>query len=194
MCSSRETFAVVLEFAPSLTRPKVWNLTQKMLGNQETYNLNAKAAESHGLLRFMEWFLTKYGPDFAALEPEVARRMSLLQSASQAALSMDVVLRQEGRTMGRSQCQTLFQNYMRFLTLYLRAGGVWRPKCHLLVHLIQRALVKGNPRLYSTYRDESLNGIIAKIARSAHRRTWANVIHWKCNRFHKKNFDSYLEQ
>ena len=194
MCSFRETFAVVLEFAPSLTRPKVWNLTQKMLGNQKHTTSTPKQLNLMGFFTLWSGSSQSMALTLQPLEREVARRLSLLQSASQAALSMDVVLRQEGRTMGRSQCQTLFQNYTRFLTLYLRAGGVWRPKCHLLVHLIQRALVKGNPRLYSTYRDESLNGIIAKIARSAHRWTWANVIHWKCNRFHKKNFDGYLEQ
>ena len=58
--------------------------------------------------------------------------------------------------------------------------------------MIQRALHRGNPRLYSTYRDESLNGIIAKIARSAHRRTWSNVIHFKRNIFHQKNLEAYL--
>ena len=164
-----------------------------MLGNQDTYNLNAKAAESHGLLRFMERFLNKYSDDFAKLAPDVARQMSLLQTATQAALSMDSVLGQESRIMERHTCQALFQTYARFLTLYLRAGGVWRPKCHLLLHMIQRSLCKGNPRLYSTYKDESLNGTVAKIARSARRRTWSNVIHWKCNGFHMKNFENYLQ-
>ena len=45
---------------------------------------------------------------------------------------------------------------------------------------------------YSTYRDESFNGLIARIARSCHRRTWANVIHWKCQALHKKSHDYVL--
>lgn len=61
------------------------------------------------------------------------------------------------------------------------------PKCHFMIHLIQRALFKGNPCKYGTYRDESFNGLIAKIARACHRRTWANVIHWKCQGLHKKH-------
>ena len=152
-----------------------------MLGNQETYGLHAKAAESHGLLKFVLWLLEKYSDEFEKLPEETSRPLAILKAATQAANSMDDILKIEIRKLSRMQCQHLMQHYLRFLTLYLKAGGVWRPKCHLLLHLIQRAMVQGNPRLYSTYRDESLNGVIAKIARSAHRLTWGNVIHFKCS-------------
>ncbi|CAE7583635.1 unnamed protein product [Symbiodinium microadriaticum] len=171
---------------------KVWNLTMSMIGNQDTYNLSAKAAESHGLLKFVLWLLHKYSDEFAKQQDDLARKLALLTAAAEAAHAMDDVLMLEFRQFTRHHCQMLLQLYLRFLTLYLKAGGVWRPKCHLLVHMIQRAADRGNPRLYSTYRDESLNGTIAKIARSAHRRTWSNVIHFKCGIFHQKNLDAYL--
>ena len=163
-----------------------------MLGNQESYNLNAKAAESHGLLRFVEHLLHEYADVLPGLDPDMSRKLTLLQAAAKSARAMDEILAQGERFMDRPQCQAFFNCYIRFLTLYMRAGGVWRPKCHLLLHLCQRALLKGNPRLYSTYRDESLNGTIAKIARSAHRRTWGNVIQWKCAMFHLNNFRKYI--
>ena len=53
------------------------------------------------------------------------------------------------------------------------------PKFHLMFHCIQRAVSQGNPRFSSTYRDESLNGVIARIARSCHRRTWQAMVHHK---------------
>ena len=157
-----------------------------MLGNQETYGLQAKAAESHGLLKFVLWLLEKYSDEFEKLPEETSRPLAILKAATQAANSMDDIL------LSRMQCQHLMQHYLRFLTLYLKAGGVWRPKCHLPLHLIQRAMVQGDPRLYSTYRDESLNGVIAKIARSAHRSTWGNVIHFKCCILNQRSLEAIV--
>ena len=79
-----------------------------------------------------------------------------------------------------------------FLSFFSKAEGPLTSKCHFMFHLIQRSLYKGNPKKYSTYRDESFNGLIARIARSCHRRTWANVIHWKCQALHKKSHDYVL--
>eukprot|EP00439_Symbiodinium_sp_Y106_P030035 s4351_g3.t1 len=113
-------------------------------------------------LRFVLWLLQKYSDEFAKQPEDLARKFAILTACAEAARAMDEVLELEFRQFIRNQCENLLQLYLRFLTLYLKAGGVWRPKCHLLVHMIQRALHRGNPRLYSTYRDESLNGIIAK--------------------------------
>ena len=164
-----------------------------MLGNQETFSLTAKAAESHGLLRFVHWLLQKHQAEFDNLPEAKSRQLTQLRAASQAALEMDTVLQSPERPFNREQCQGLFRYYVRFLVLYMRAGGVYRPKCHQLLHMIQRAQFKGNPRLYSTYRDESLNGTVAQIARSAHRRSWANIIHWKLSMYHQKVFREYTE-
>ncbi|CAE7541050.1 unnamed protein product [Symbiodinium sp. CCMP2592] len=171
---------------------EVWNLTLGMLGNQETYNLSCKAAESHGLLRFIHWFLDRHLDEFRTLDNDTSRTAELLLAAAKNALQMDEVLGLSCRKIDLGSVQKLLNCYIRFLLFYGRAGGVLKPKFHLLFHMIQRALYKGNPRAYSTYRDESLNGIFAKIARSAHRRTWANVIHWKASMFHKKAFDAYV--
>ena len=60
-----------------------------------------------------------------------------------------------------------------------RAGLALLPKCHMMYHMIQRAVRKGNPRMYSTYIDESLNGVIARVCRSVHRRGWALEVYRK---------------
>jgi len=46
----------------------------------------------------------------------------------------------------------------------------------------QRSRHQGNPRFYATFLDESLNGNIAKIARSCHRRTWLKRVFVKFHR------------
>ena len=97
-----------------------------MLGNQETYGLSAKAAESHGLLKFVLWLLEKYSDEFEKLPEETSRPLAILKAATQAANNMDDILSVEIRKLSRKQCEQLLQHYLRFLTLYLKAGGVWR--------------------------------------------------------------------
>ena len=163
-----------------------------MLGNTETFNLSCKAAESHGLLRFIYWFLDRHKDEFRNCNNDSSRKAELLLAAASSALEMDSVLGLSGRKLEVAAVQKLLNCYIRFLLFYGRAGGVLKPKFHLLFHMIQRALYKGNPKAYSTYRDESLNGIFAKIARSAHRRTWANVIMWKASRYHHNALEAYM--
>ena len=133
-----------------------------MLGNEETYNLSCKAAETRGLLRFIHWLLLRHDGEFKASNDTAYQATMLLQAAA-SALQMDDVLSVHGRVLDRTSCQQLLHAYIRFLLFYRRALGVLKPKCHLMFHLIQRCLYKGNARLYSTYRDESLNGTFAKI-------------------------------
>eukprot|EP00439_Symbiodinium_sp_Y106_P066886 s2201_g10.t7 len=92
-----------------------------MLGNQETYGLSAKAAESHGLLKFVVWLLEKYSDEFENLPEETSRPLAILKAATQAAYSMDDILKMEIRKLSRMQCQHLMQHYLRFLTLLHQA-------------------------------------------------------------------------
>lgn len=158
-----------------------------MLGTSERPQLHAKAAESHGLLKFVAFFLERHLDEFRCLDAAGFRKTKFLKEAADAAMLFDEVFQMPERTLQRCQLQKAFNAYTRFLSFYQKAGGPLIPKCHFLIHLIQRALFKGNPRMYSTYRDESFNGMIAKIARSCHRRTWANAVHWKCHALHQKN-------
>ena len=127
----------------------------------------------------MESFETK-------LKADLARKGKSILEAARAAMKLDVVFSSESRKLPR-EVQKALGFYSRFLSFYSKAGGPLVPKTHFMVHLIQRALFKGNPKKYNAYRDESFNGMIAKIARSCHRRTRSNVIHWKCQSLHTKN-------
>ena len=53
------------------------------------------------------------------------------------------------------------------------------PKHHWMVHCVQQPPTFGNPRFHHTYRDESLNGVIAKIAKTSARSTFAVTVHRK---------------
>ena len=172
---------------------QVWNLTLGMLGTEDHPSLGAKAAESHGLLEFVHWLFGNHLERFDNLTFEKKRKGKFLLEAAKAAMGLDDVFQAEHRKMTRSQVQTAFNSYVRFLSFYAKAGGNITPKCHFMLHLIQRSLFKGNPRLYTTYRDESFNGLLAKIARSCHRRTWMNAIHWKCRELHSKHHQKVIK-
>ena len=175
------------------TRPvEVWDLTLSMIGQSSNPSLSAKAAESHGLVSFVAFLLQKHQLAFQSLSHERARKGKVLLEAAKAALQVDTVFKAESRMLSREELQRAFWAYSRFLKFYVEGGGPVIPKCHFMMHLIQRASHKGNPRLYSTYRDESFNGTIAKVARSCHRRTWQNAIHFKCRAIHQKKFKDAL--
>ena len=81
--------------------------------------------------------------------------------------------------MSRVQVQALLDAYTRHVNMRVRAGGEVQPKHHLMLHLVQRCLRFGNPKYYWTYRDESSNGIVTKIARSCYRRRFMMAVHDK---------------
>ena len=139
--------------------------------------LKAKAAETHGLLGFSVEMLLKHQNTIH--HGESAELFQLLLRAGQAALKFDEVLAAHGRRVDEQACEALFANYDRFICLCARAGVPRLPKAHLVYHFLQKASSKGNPRMYSTYVDESYNGVIARICRSVHRRGWALAVYRK---------------
>lgn len=157
-----------------------------MIGASESPSLHAKAAESYGLLLFVRHVLDDHRKDFEKLPADMRDKARRLSEASKAAVQFEDTFAKSARRISRQEAGQALGAYCRFLRFYSEAGGNLLPKCHLMLHLIQRTLLKGNPKRYSTYRDESFNGVIARIARSCHRRTWLNVIHWKCQSVHAK--------
>ena len=157
---------------------QVWNLTLTMLSDK---HLKAKAAETHGLLGFVVEMLVKHEHTISHANPggNSTPLFDLLLRAGKAALDFDAELSKYGRLVDAGTCQRLFDHYNRFICLCARAELPLLPKAHLMYHLLQRALIRGNPRVYATYIDESYNGTIAQVCRSCHRRGWALAVYRK---------------
>ena len=146
---------------------------------QEKY-LKAKAAETHGLLAFVVEMLQKHKVNLATTSsPQDKLAFELLTHAGESAMAFDAVLATHERRVGIEFSQDLFMHYQRFIVLCDRAGVPMLPKAHLMYHAVQHSLTKGNPRAYTTYIDESLNGAIARVCRSVHRRGWAEAVYRK---------------
>ncbi len=150
-----------------------------MLGKRRQPSLSAKAAETHGLLEFCVVLPDIYMPRMRTQDQLLCA--NLLKAAGQEALKFDAVISRNDRNMPEAEKGAMHFSFMRFATLYQRANGHIIPKFHLMLHMICRVAGNGNPRFYSTYKDESLNGVIARIARSCHRRFWEFNVHRKFN-------------
>ena len=157
---------------------EVWNITLKMLSDKY---LKAKAAETHGLLGFCVEMLLKHANFLLSGNPGSTQPVlfDLLLCAGRAALKFDAILAGHERSVDESTCQQLFDEYNAFICISARAGVPVLPKAHLMYHLLQRSLTKGNPRMYTTYVDESYNGVIARVCRSVHRKGWALAVYRK---------------
>ena len=171
---------------------QVWNLTIKMLGKVSQSHLTAKAAETGGVLLFCVEILRDNMDFFSAQTSDMHLAAKFLLASGEAALEFERTMASYDRIMPRDAQVQLYQHYMRHVDLYQRAGGTTRPKHHLMVHLIQRVCLHGNPRAYSTFRDESLNGVIARIAQSCHRTTFMDACHYKFSLLQKADGSMHM--
>ena len=94
-------------------------------------------------------------------------------------MELDGIMDENQHSVARPVQVKMWEAFSRHVHLYLRTGGTCLPKYHLMMHMLHRVAIHGNPSSYSTYRDESLNGVLAKIARSCHRSAFGFGCHWK---------------
>ena len=152
-----------------------------MIGKRHRPILQAKAAETHGLLNCAVDLLRRHAETVGAIAEEAALERMLLLEAGLAAQRFNNMMSAAGRVLSAAELDSMLLNYNHFAILFDRAGGHITPKFHLMFHGLQRTATHGNLRFYTTYRDESLNGVIARIARSCHRRSWHKMVHYKVN-------------
>lgn len=96
----------------------------------------------------------------------------LLAKALESALEFNSNLGGAVRNIPMEKQTRMFNCYKRCVVYFDRAGGTLLPKNHMMFHLLQGMNKRGHPSFYHTYMDESLNGVIARIARHCHRRSW----------------------
>jgi hypothetical protein len=152
---------------------QIWNLTLKMLGKETNPCVKAKASESRHLLDFCHSLMEKHQH---LMEPV---RAKFMLASARAAVQVNAIIRDSPRNMSRADQQRLLDAYLRHCSMFVRGGGSLVPKHHLFIHCIQRISLLGNPRFYTCYKDESLNGVVVKIARSCHKMTFMHSVHNK---------------
>jgi hypothetical protein len=163
-----------------------------MIGKEESPCFNGKGSETHSLLPWcVETFATNI-TKIKALKTETALEGQLLWAAGKAAVRFDTLLRDNTRRMSEESTKQLMTDYLQFAGLVERAGGNMVQKHHLMIHCVQKTRVQGNPRMYTTYRSESFNGVLARIARGCHRRNWYKDIHYNVSVLNQMEFNQMM--
>ena len=153
---------------------QVWSLTVSMLGNKSGPMMSTKADETKHLLTFVVEIFRTYQVQLTAFS---ATRFKFLLASAESEQEVNRIIKTSGRVLSDTQRQSLMDAYLRHLSMWFRSGGACYPKHHLMLHCIQRTRILGNPRFYHTFRDESLNGVVVKLARSCHRTTFMDSVH-----------------
>ena len=147
---------------------QVSTLLPSMLGDDKHPFVKTKAAETGVLLRWATAFCGK--------ECDKLQGGAMLHAAGDAIVSYISLLRTSEFYVPWDTCQTLLDLCLRHLHLMGELGFSFLPKSHMWVHMTCNIPAHGNPRFYSTFVDESLNLVIARMAAASHRSTWEESI------------------
>ena len=153
---------------------QLWSLTLKMIGSETDPHMATKANETVHLFDFLVVFMQEFQ---AELEAYDSTRTKFLIRSGLEAQKVNTILSVSGDNISATDAKALLDAYTRHVSFFLRAGGLFYPKHHLMFHLCQRVLAQGNPRRYWTYRDESLNGVVVKLARASHKLRFMETVH-----------------
>ena len=141
-------------------------ITSKMIGSVQDPCLKLKAMEAYGFLQFLLHCLAKY----STLVPKA----SVLMAAGQAIHSMVQVMKQSPASLPMQTQQELLDLWKRHMSL-MTEFDIFTPKHHLMFHMILRASVLGNPWMYNTFLDESLNKQLKAVCRLCHQVTFESI-------------------
>ena len=83
------------------------------------------------------------------------------------------IMEDNPRKMSMHARRALLASAINHVVLYKQAGGHLVPKHHSWIHMALEAGVTGNPKVISTYEDESENGVLSRIAVAVHPSTFA---------------------
>ena len=150
-----------------------------MLGTPSKPGLNAKAKETQGLLNFVVEVLQDNLEAVRRAKPEEVGRIQMLLFAGKHAQSFEQQLGALPRVISIEQRAKLFSAYASHVRCFKLAGAELRPKAHAMLHCIQNTRLLGSPRFYHTYRDESMNRVVATIAAASHRALFALSVFMK---------------
>ena len=163
-----------------------------MIGTRDNPQFNAKGSETKNMLPWIISVFDKYSDQFNNVgNDDLKLKLDFAKESCIAASEFENILRTHDRHMPASVIQQLLAKYMRFSSLYQRAGGNYVQKHHLMIHCIRDAVFFGNPKYYSTYRSESFNGVLAKIARACASVTFYSDVHIRAAALQKRNISKH---
>ena len=147
---------------------KIKKFTVEVLGPFLNPDFKGKAAESRGLLKFATQVAQRLAPR--------DHKMYLLAKSGALLCRFMQILKQESRRVPVDKQIELMRCAVQHILLFRAAGGICTPKYHRLPHIVRAIWFSGNPSFYSTYEDESENGMIAIVCSKVHGDTFARSV------------------
>jgi hypothetical protein len=142
------------------------DLNLSMLGGKPFKVPNFKAVETKHILPFVLELLGMFESKIAGTE------ISYLLGPTTAMVDLVRVIYSSPSLVTPGALQSMCDAYNRFMLYCELAGVAYKPKCHLLAHLVQMSVAQGNPRDYACFEDEGLNAVLKAIGIVAHRSVW----------------------
>ena len=133
-----------------------------------THKLGTKAAETFGVLTF----LVHVAHDRQHMLPDACKQ---LKEAGESMLSMLRVFDNGRNTLSDAEQDMAWQHYTRFLSL-TSGHELPLPKRHVGLHLLKEIQWFGNPVLYMTWLDESLNKDLKGSCRMVSQATFEKTV------------------
>ena len=144
------------------------DLTVGMLGSKSKPTMKAKAGECGTMLYFSADMVEKHKDKLA--------RGAFLVTAGRALVRYMEITRNAGLRLSEDDHKGLMACAVEFLSVREQAGICWKPKMHLMLHMLWQSAQFGNPRILGNWVDEGLNMTLASVARSSHLAVWSRRI------------------
>ena len=148
-------------------------LTPRIMCGQQGLDrpcIHAKAFESRFLCRYALWELRQNAASVQALGERHRERLQRILSAGDALEQFYTIVQRCGPRVPVADCRELAACVTRHCAQTRAAGVVLAFKHHWFRHMALDVERSGNPRVYSTYTDETFNCIVARTARALHPR------------------------
>jgi hypothetical protein len=131
--------------------------------------VDAKAMQSRGLFLFSHWLLARTVDHFRPLPQEAYDQAKGLLKSAECLRDWLAAIRACGPVMPLAECSRCETLAVKHVVLWrAHTGAAPKPKHHAFVEMSRALRTTGNPAHYSTYLDESINAMVARLARSVH--------------------------
>ena len=151
----------------NLTRPS--DFTRSMVGDPTNRVLKLKGAENWSFLLFLHSLMKEAE---VHLPPEAGR----LIQAAESLINMITIFRTSPCRLSEESIDACWANYKLFLVLTNHLDDTLIPKRHLVVHMLEKLPVFGNPEGYSNWYDEHLNKLLKSACRSVSQVTFETSV------------------
>ena len=136
---------------------KIHDINRKSIGSKTKPALKTKGAETWTLMLFLL-------DQFKKHEGRLGREGKDIFDAGDQLRKMNEIFHASGPVVSKDDQRSVFEFYSRHMAL-MKAYEVFTPKHHLIWHMLKKIDYQGNPNIYATWLDESLNKTLKKACK-----------------------------